>query len=269
MKSVQIFFLTDDSIHKNLFFPHFNPCRSHGNDILCVFAWAVRCPSVRKRLRDDLGGFNTTLSSCSDSSVKLSLSPAWGSHLPNSRWLPTRYASSRLFSSSFYWNVWFSKPVDSKLFLSENIWFSNFRLAVYASVRLLLFGLYSIPSVTWGALKAPCGLTWVPALLCFFNRGRKSRVSHPSHPLPGAQTTGEESTSPRAAYEASGQVCIHSSFGQSACCPPLLFPPHSLSSSLFHVCLLILTPHAFSLHLPHSHSFHSPFPAVTPSFLST
>lgn len=98
LESLQIFFfLTDDSIHKKLFPPHFNPCRSHGNDILCVYAWAVRCPCVRKRLGDDLGAFNTTLLSCSDSSVELSLSPAWRSHLPSSRWLSTRYATSCLF----------------------------------------------------------------------------------------------------------------------------------------------------------------------------
>lgn len=90
-------------------------------------------------------------------------------------------------------------------------------------LRLLLFVVLQFPPpwpcATGGAKKSFCGLIWVPALFCFFNRGRKSRVSHPSRPLPGAQTTGEESTSPRAAYEASGQVCIHSSFGHSSCSP--------------------------------------------------
>lgn len=128
------------------FFPHFNPCRSHGNDILCVFAWAVRCPSVRKRLRDDLGGFNTTLLSSSDSSVKLSLSPAWGSHLPNSRWLPTRYATSRLFSSYCSWNVWFSKPVDFSVSFSECLFFP-FQISCLSFSAFATLGLYSIPTV--------------------------------------------------------------------------------------------------------------------------
>lgn len=79
--SNEYFFLMDDSIHKQLF-PCLNPCRSHSNDVLCgcvcvcVCVWAVRCPCVRKCLRDDLGGFNTTLLYGSDSNVKLSPSPA-------------------------------------------------------------------------------------------------------------------------------------------------------------------------------------------------
>lgn len=80
----------DDSIHKKLF-ACLNPCRSHSNDILCasesvcarvracvrtcvcvVCAWAVRCPCARKCLRDDLGGFNTTLLYGGSGGVKLS-----------------------------------------------------------------------------------------------------------------------------------------------------------------------------------------------------
>lgn len=168
-----------------------------------------------------------------------------------------------------YWMVWFSKPVDSKVFPSENICFSNFRLAVCPLVRLLLLVfiqfLPSWPRITWQAVKAPCGLMWVPALFCFFNRGRKSRVSHPSRPLPGAQTAREEPASPRAAYEASGQVCIHSSFGQSACCPPSTSHPallalyFSMSVSSFSLHMLFLSisltptlftpPSLLSLHL--------------------
>lgn len=270
LESLQIFFsFWQMTASIRSIFPHFNPCRSHGNDILCVFAWAVRCPSVRKRLRDDLGGFNTTLLSCSDSGVKLSLSPAWGCHLPNSRWLLTRYATSRLFSPYCLLECMVLQTCELESVSFCEYLFFQFQISCLSFSAFATFGLIqfppSWPRVTWGALKAPCGLMWVPALFCFFNRGRKSRVSHPSRPLPGSQTTGEESTSPRAAYEASGQVCIHSSFGQSACCPPSTSHPtllalyFSMSVSSFSLHMLFLSisltptlftpPSLLSLHL--------------------
>lgn len=136
------------------------------------------------------------------------------------------------FSPYCCWNMWFSKPVDSKVFPSRHLlWFCLLlffiiiilKIQLNCLLRLLLLVVLQFPPpwlcATGGAKKSFCGLIWVPALFCFFNRGWKSRVSHPSRPLPGAQTTGEESTGPRAAYEASGQVCIHSSFGHSSCSP--------------------------------------------------
>lgn len=167
-------------------------------------------------------------------------------------------------------NVWLSKPVDSRVFPSKEYFvfpilrWAGLSFSAFANLVFVQF-LPPWPRVTGGAVEAPRGLMWVPALFCFFNRGRKSRVSHPSRPLPGAQTTGEESTSPRAAYEASGQVCIHSSFGQSACCPPSTSHPtllalyFSMSVSSFSLHMLFLSisltptlftpPSLLSLHL--------------------
>lgn len=136
---------------------------------------------------------------------------------------------------------------------------SSLNLQMLCSIRSQLGWL----SATRRAQSIPVKFNVSAWLLLCFNRERKSRVSYPSRPLPGPQTTREESTSPRAAHEASGQVSAHSSLVivHSISTPSL----SQFSLSALPVCLLIFTPHAFSLLLPHSHSLHSPFPAVTPA----